>query len=262
MNQMTVVNKTRPKKIDISSGVFFISITNYIREKLKMPKTVAVIPAYNEEATVVDVVLESTKYVDEVVVVDDCSTDSTSRVLGSTKAKVIRHKVNQGYGQSLRDGTNEALKLNADYIVTLDADGQHKPSDIPKLVEALDSRADIVIGSRFLEESDLINCSRFRKFMLQTVWARLITLLFKSRVTDPQSGFRGYRTSKLMELHMQDTGMGYSIEVLSKMIRSNAVIKEVPVTIEYYKSDLHDPLNTLILHPMQVVASTIKYCIQ
>jgi glycosyltransferase involved in cell wall biosynthesis len=117
------------------------------------PLIIACIPAYNEEKTIAKVVLLTKKYVDTVVVCDDGSADMTSELAEELGAEVIRHEKNRGYGAALASLFRRAREINADVMVTLDADYQHNPDYISRLVEPiLKGEANMVIGSRFLAE--------------------------------------------------------------------------------------------------------------
>src|SRR5512133_553036 len=113
-----------------------------------MTITIAAMPAYNEAHCIADVIKGCKKYVDKVVVVDDGSTDNTVDIAESLGAYVVRHKVNQGYGAALRNCFVTARNLGAGAMVIIDSDGQHDPSEIPKLLEPLKQGFDLVIGSR------------------------------------------------------------------------------------------------------------------
>ncbi|EHR79127.1 glycosyl transferase [Thermococcus litoralis DSM 5473] len=113
-------------------------------------KTLIIIPAYNEELTIGSVVALAKKYGD-VLVVDDGSKDRTSEIAQKAGAIVIRHEVNKGKGAALKTGFGYALANGYDVIVTIDADGQHNPDEIPLLLKPiLEGEADLVIGSRYL----------------------------------------------------------------------------------------------------------------
>lgn len=110
---------------------------------------IAAIPAFNEEGMIAKIVVRAAKHVDKVVVVDDGSTDDTGIIAEALGAHVIRHQKNLGKGAAIWDCFDWAKQKGADVLVTLDGDGQHDPSAIPKLVEALQqSAADVVVGSR------------------------------------------------------------------------------------------------------------------
>ena len=128
-------------------------------------KTVAVIPAYFEGSRIARVITDVKAFVDEVVVVDDGSTDITTKTARAAGAKVFRHAVNRGQGAALRTGTEAALKLGADIVVHLDADGQHDPATIPALVKEIEAGSDVVFGSRFFGAA-AVGMPAHRKYLL------------------------------------------------------------------------------------------------
>ena len=130
--------------------------------KRAKPKIVAVIPAYNEEKTIAKIILGARKKVDEVIVVDDGSIDSTAEIAEALGAKVVKHRENLGYGAAIRTCFETAKKLNVDAMVILDADGQHNPDEIPSLLEKIKEGDDVVIGSRFVEKNNKM--PKYRKF--------------------------------------------------------------------------------------------------
>ena len=112
-------------------------------------KVIAVIPALNEEETILKVIRGVKKYVDEIILVDDASADKTAIIAQREGAIVLSHKKNQGYDKSIDDGFALAAKRGATIILTFDGDGQHNPEDVPKIVEPiLDGMADVVVGKR------------------------------------------------------------------------------------------------------------------
>ena len=118
--------------------------------KPSKPVVVAAIPAYNEEKTIARVVLQAQRHVDSVLVCDDGSEDLTTEIAERLGATVMRHERNLGKGAALKSLFEMALEVNADVVVTLDADGKHNPSEIPLFIsQVLDGDADIVLGSRY-----------------------------------------------------------------------------------------------------------------
>ena len=113
-----------------------------------------VIPAYNEEKNIEWIVRECKKY-GSVIVVDDNSRDKTPELAKHAGASVIRHPVNRGLGAALRSGFEKAIEMNSDIVITIDADGQHNPKDIPRFVETLNNGYDFVLGRRDLRKYPL-----------------------------------------------------------------------------------------------------------
>ena len=112
----------------------------------------ALIPAYNEEKSIGRIVEDTRRYVQNVVVVDDGSTDGTVKAAINAGATVLRHERNRGYGSALATGFTYFRNNGGGIMIVLDGDGQHNPSDIPRLVKpVIDGQADVVIGSRFMD---------------------------------------------------------------------------------------------------------------
>jgi glycosyltransferase involved in cell wall biosynthesis len=221
------------------------------------PFVVACIPAYNEEKSIASVVLKTLQHVDRVIVCDDGSIDMTSEIAEKLGADVIKHSKNMGYGAAISSLFKEALKMGADVAVTLDGDGQHDPADIPRLIEPLvDGEADIVIGSRFLREKDIIEVPRYRRVGIEFITKLASGVSFKG-LTDAQSGFRAYNRRALESLvHVSEMGMGVSTEILLKARKAGLRVVEVPVRIRYEEgSSTHNPF----LHGLEVVLSTVKH---
>ena len=223
-------------------------------ENLTNRFVVACIPAFNEEKNIGGVVIRALKFVDRVVVCDDGSSDLTSDIAKGLGAIVVRHERNMGYGAALKSSFQEAIKLGADIIVTLDGDGQHDPKEIPRLLERLgEGDVGMVIGSRFLEGGGS-NASNWRKAGI-----KLITELTSNKeleVTDAQSGFRAYDGRALESLVLTEEGMGVSTEILLKAGENGLKVAEVPVNISYNEgSSTHNP----VIHRVDVVLSTVKH---
>ena len=154
----------------------------------------AVVPAYNEEATVGDVVrqLHARARQFDVVVIDDGSTDATSSVAGAAGARVLRHPFNLGIGGAVQSGFSFALENGYDYMVQVDGDGQHDPGEIDKLIAEMERHPDydVICGSRFLEQLQYVGPISRRAGI--HVFAFILSRLVGQKVTDPTSGFRLY----------------------------------------------------------------------
>ncbi len=150
----------------------------------------AVIPAFNEEKTIAAVVKETRLYVDEVVVVDDGSTDSTQKIAHDSGATVLRHTRNMGYGNALATGFRYFKGNGAKVLVVLDGDGQHNPQEIPNLVTPVaNGSADIAIGSRFMNKECEAEIPAYRKFGIGIV-NRAWKMASGEERSDTQCGFR------------------------------------------------------------------------
>ena len=207
--------------------------TGIIGNSNKNPIVIAIIPAYNESRNIGKIIGETSKYVTMIIVVDDGSDDDTAKLAMSKNTKVIRTRRNMGKGTALKRGLIECLKYNPDIIVTLDADGQHDPADIPKLLEPIkNEEADIVIGSR-CDNKSLSEIPIVRGFGLSFI-NFINRSLMKSTVKDSQSGFRAYAKSILsMISNYNSTGYGVETEQLATAELYGFHIVEVPVTIRY-----------------------------
>lgn len=196
-------------------------------------KTVAVIPCLNEEQFIGDVVLETIKHVDKVIVIDDGSKDATARVARDAGAEVISHPSSRGAGAATRTGLDAAFKSGADVVVTLDGDGQHDPREIPAVIKpVLDGKADLVIGSRFLGDARV---SLYRKFGIDII-TFLYNLGHRVKIDDAQSGFRAYSRTALECINITYPGFGFSIETLVQVRKRGLTIREEPITCIYHDS--------------------------
>ena len=216
-------------------------------------KTLIIIPAYNEELTIGSVVALAKKYGD-VLVVDDGSLDRTSEIAREAGAVVIRHERNMGKGYALRTAFEYALSEEYDIVVTIDADGQHNPDEIPFLIEPIiKGEADLVIGSRYLSGSKK-EIPLYRRFGLWVL--NKSTKVAASVDVDSQSGFRAMNRKTLEKLDLNSDG--YSIETDTIVMASERGIRlmEVPITVRYDVPNKHkkNPLT----HGLGVLASIVS----
>ena len=194
--------------------------------------TFIVIPAFNE-ASVVRETAEGLLRLGpvHVVVVDDCSTDGTASGLEGLPVSVLRHATNLGQGAALQTGIEYGLRRGARYLVTFDADGQHDPADVGRLLDTLvDQKLDIVLGSRFMGAA--IGLGQARKVLLKAaVWyTRLTTGL---AVTDAHNGLRAFRAEAAPQLRMTQNRMAHASEFPSNIARHRLSWAEVPVVLRY-----------------------------
>jgi len=213
------------------------------------------IPAYNEEKNIAVIITRLKKITDKIIVCDDGSSDLTSKIAEGLGAIVINHKKNLGYGAAIRSIFLKAKNLDCKILVTFDADGQHRVEDINKVINPINNgKSDIVIGSRFLDESEK-EIPSYRKVGIKVI-TKITNASIKKQLTDSQSGFRAYSKKVLDELTPSELGMGISTEILIKASSKNFRISEVPIKIIYDgDTSTHNP----ITHGSSVIISTIKY---
>ena len=210
----------------------------------------AVIPAFNEEVAIGSVALLTGEHVDEVIVVDDGSSDRTAHVAEMAGARVIRHHKNRGKGAALKTGFEAA---DADIVVTLDADGQHNPAEIPKLVEPiLRGEADVVNGSRYLHGRDE-NTPRYRR-VGQRILDRATNIATGLEITDTQSGFRAFSAESIPHFKFKDPGFVVESEMLSDAAEAGLRIVEVEVGVRY---DVDGSTRNPISHGVSVLLRII-----
>ncbi len=229
--------------------------TKPLKLQTTKPFIVACIPAFNEEMRIAKVVVLAKRYASKVIVCDDGSSDMTAEIAESLGAEVLRHRQNMGYGAALGSLFHKAVAEKADIMVTIDGDGQHNASDIPRMIKPiLNGEADVVIGSRFLEGSKT-NAPGYRKIGIGVI-TKLANAGSYNDVTDSQSGFRAYNLMVADAVKPSEMGMGASTEILMKAREKHLRIKEIPINITYSDdSSTHNP----VYHGLDVVLSTVKH---
>ena len=220
---------------------------------MSSPKIIAAVPAFNVEATIAKVVVLAKKYVSEIIVCDDGSSDSTADIARNLGADVIVHDRNRGYGAALASLFRRAKEDDADILVTLDGDGQHDAAEIPRIIKPLIERqADIVVGSRLLSRN--AKMPGYRRIGIKAI-TKLSDVVAYNGLTDAQSGFRAYSGDALEILAPSEMGMGASTEILAKARGAGMKVIEVPITVSYGTgSSTHNPA----YHGLDVVLSTVK----
>jgi glycosyltransferase involved in cell wall biosynthesis len=218
-------------------------------------KIIVGLPAYNEEQNIGSVIANLKKSGYAVIVCNDGSKDATELIANEMGAVVINHVKNLGYGAAIRSIFEKFKELDYDILVTFDSDGQHRVSDISKVLEPIiNNQADIVIGSRFIGKQDT-KLPRYRKIGIK-VLTNLVNSETRKDITDSQSGFRAYNKKIIESLNLSDTGMGVSTEILIKANQAKFRIAEVPITILYDgDTSTHNPIS----HGTSVFLSTMKF---
>ena len=217
-------------------------------------KVIIGIPAFNEEKNIGAIVAKLKMKYEHVIVCDDGSLDMTQAIASSLGAIVVKHSTNLGYGAAIRTIFNEAKKVDGDVLVTFDADGQHKISEIDSVLKPIsENKADVVIGSRFLGSTK--DLPKYRKIGIKTITG-LTNTLTGGNITDAQSVFRAYSKKVLNEISPTESGMGISTEILIKSSKKQMRISEIPITISY---DGNTHSQEPISHGTSVIFSTLKH---
>ncbi|AAM05566.1 glycosyltransferase family 2 protein [Methanosarcina acetivorans] len=213
-----------------------------------------ILPAFNEEVSIGSIVLLTKFYSDNVIVVDDGSSDRTAEISRKAGAHVIVHEVNKGKGAALKTGFEAAANLGADIIVTMDSDGQHNPAEIPKLVTPIiDGYAEMVNGSRYLSHKDK-NTPIYRR-VGQTILDTATNMNSGLRITDSQSGFRAFAASTKNVFRFGAHGMAIESEMLADAGRSGLRIKEVEIGVRY---DVDCSTISPVQHGLGVLVMVLK----
>jgi glycosyltransferase involved in cell wall biosynthesis len=189
-------------------------------------------PAYNEEAYIAKTIVGARRHADAVLVVDDGSTDETVAIAEALGAIVVRHATNRGYGGALQTIFSTARGMGVEELVIIDADGQHDPGDIPRLLSELRSGKDVVIGSRFLEGS-AGDIPAYRKVGMKVLDAATTLAGNGLAITDSQSGFRAYGRRAIEAIRPSGEGMSAGSEILIQAGDHHLQVAEVPIHVRY-----------------------------
>jgi len=192
-----------------------------------------VIPAFKEAESLPAVLKELRGYLptQQIVVVDDGSPDDTSAAAKQAGVNLVRHVINRGQGAAIQTGIDAALSLGAEIVVTFDADGQHRPEDIARLVAPIKAgTCEAVLGSRFLEQTSDIPPVRRAILKLAVLFTRVVSQI---RVSDTHNGFRALSAAACQRFRIRQDGMAHASEILDEISRCGIPYQEAPVTIRY-----------------------------
>ena len=212
------------------------------KEDEELPQRLAaVIPAYNEQVAIGTMVLNTKLYVDRVIVVDDGSTDKTAEVAVLAGAELVKHETNMGKGKALESGFKAAE--GAEIILTIDGDGQHKTSDIPKILKPIIvGEADIVNGSRYISDNEK-NTPAYRR-LGQNVLDKATNINAQTNITDSQSGLRAFAAYTVPIFKFRESGYGIESEMIIEAANAGYRIQEVEIDVRY------DVNGSKKLHPL------------
>ncbi len=196
---------------------------------------IAIVPAFNEEKRITEVISNLLTIVNEVVVVDDCSSDLTAEKAVSAGATVLRHKINLGQGAALETGHEYARKKRADFVLHFDGDGQFCPEDIlPALKHLKEKNLDILLGSRFLDTRT--NIPFVKKYFLFPV-SKIIDKFFTGlKLSDVHNGFRILNKTALEKIRIRQNKMAHATEIVGQIKIHKLNYGEFPIKVIYYET--------------------------
>lgn len=193
------------------------------------------IPAYNESSSIESVLSSLPKKMDgfeslAVIVVDDGSKDDTYDRARKISPYTVRHAVNLGVGAATQTGLEVAKRLKVDVLVTMDADGQHNPKDIKKMVEPIiKGKADVVIGTRMLNPKGM----PLLKILGNHFMNALTFIVFGQWTSDSQSGMKGFSKKAIRKMKLHSIGYEVCSEMIGEIKRNKLSLVEVPITVIY-----------------------------
>jgi polyprenyl-phospho-N-acetylgalactosaminyl synthase len=200
----------------------------------RSPPVAVVLAAFNEEEAIAQTLARLVQGPWRIVVVDDASSDATPEIARSFQVDVLEHACNLGQGATLQTGIEYALGCpGTEFIVTMDADGQHDPADIPRLLAPLRAGTQgVTLGSRFLLPNHAINIPPLRRCVLWLA-VRFTRRMTGLRVTDTHNGFRAFTVAVARRLRLTQNRMAHASEILTQIRALGVSYSEVPVTITY-----------------------------
>lgn len=212
-------------------------------------KICIIIPAFNAEKTIGEMVGGAKFYLNDIIVIDDGSIDSTSQVAEEAGALLIRHDKNLGKGAALKSGF-EYAKDKFDAIITMDADGQHRASDIPKFLDSYSrGSGDIIIGSRYSEMKEM----KLRRRCLNWLGAWTISRMTGNKIEDSQSGFRLLKSCIFNDINLTTSRFDTEYEILIKACRKGYRVYSIPIKTGF--------INGTINSHYRAVRDTYRICI-
>lgn len=198
-------------------------------------RIVTALPVYNEVRHLPEVLGETLRFSDEVLVVDDGSTDGTGALLAARNdVRVLTHRENRGYGAAVRTAFDFAVCGDYDVLVTIDCDGQHEPQRIPQFVETcFRDDVDIVSGSRYLSRFPGDNRPPEARRQINAVMTAELNRLLGWQLTDAFCGFKAYRVAALKDIEITDPGYAMPLELWVQAAALGLRVVELPVPLIY-----------------------------
>lgn len=211
--------------------------------------TIAIIPAYNEEKNIGEVIRKCNQYVHQTIVVDDGSRDHTSQVAKSMNVITVTNEINKGKTEALRRGFSRGLEEDGEIFILIDGDGQHNPDEIPLFLEKIREGFDLVIGARKFDKKVMPKI----RILANSISSYLVSLISGIRIEDSQSGYRAIKKELIEKITFTSNRYQVDTEMIIKAAKCGYKICSVPIETIYHpmaKSKVHqiiDPLRFIIL---------------
>ncbi len=203
-------------------------------------RTLVAIPVYNEQRYIEPVLSRVLEHADNVLVIDDGSTDNTPCLLPNHPVEVIRHATNRGYGHSLLDAFRWAAVDGFDWVITIDCDEQHEPESIPQFLEAAESdQYDVISGSRYLDLEGTADTPPPNRRAINISITNEINDQLDMTLTDAFCGFKAYRVDALKRMELNEPGYAFPMQFWVQAFAQSLRITEIPVSLIY-----NDPTRT------------------
>ena len=219
------------------------------------------IPVYNERKYVQQVLDKVLTYHDQVLLVDDGSTDGTGEYLESrSDVRLIRHPENRGYGQSLIDAFAWADSHGYDWVITMDCDEQHEPERIPDFLRAIETdQWDLISGSRYLQQRDDDDMPPGDRRSINATITAILNDVYRLNLTDAFCGFKAHRVSAMRKLHLDVPGYAFPMQLWPQVYHHNLRVTEIPVRLIYNDPTRHfggmlDDASKRLRHYLDVLA--------
>jgi glycosyltransferase involved in cell wall biosynthesis len=219
-------------------------------------KVLIVIPAFNEERNIADIVAQSLKY-GIVVVVDDASRDDTAKTAEAGGAIVLRQSVNMGAGFTTLTGVEYGIqRFDPEVIVTIDGDGQHPPQFIPKLIKKMGEGYEVVFATRNLNREDMPWIKRVGNNLL----SNLLNMLFRSSVSDTQTGFKAFTKSAYQRIRITSDGYEYCSQFIYEVVNKRITYTEIDIPAVYDKNLKYKGTN--VFTGIDILGKSIRFMLR
>jgi len=221
-------------------------------------KVLIAIPVYNEQKYVAGVLEKVRRYADDVLVIDDGSTDQTPVLLARQPVEVIRHAQNRGYGQCMIDAFRWSMCYRYDWLITMDCDEQHEPESLPDFYDMIErTDADVISGSRYLSAGIDVGSPPADRRRINRTLTGLINDHLGFSITDAFCGFKAYRVKRLSDLDMRQTGYAFPLQFWVQAAAADLNVSEMPVRLIYNDpnrsfGDTLDETENRLRHYLQV----------